>query len=70
MFPARAEQSVSLICSPTPPIRDDLRQFNYRPAKRRILHDLTMKVVTVIVQLLAQPLKAVNEMIDFTNRLN
>ena len=35
-----------------------------------MLHDLTMKVVTVIVQLLAQPLKAIDEMIDLLNRSN
>jgi hypothetical protein len=34
------------------------------------LRDLTMKAVTVIVQLLAQPLKALNEMIDLLNRSN
>ena len=35
-----------------------------------MLHDLTMKVVTVIVQFLTQPLKAINEMIDLLNRSN
>jgi hypothetical protein len=29
-----------------------------------------MKAVTVIVQLLAQPLKALNEMVDLLNRSN
>ena len=34
-----------------------------------MLHDLTMKAVTIVIQLLAHPLKAINEMIYLINRL-
>ena len=51
-------------------IRDDFRQFHYRLAKRRMLRDCAMKLITIIIQLLAQPLKAIDEMIDLINRLH
>jgi len=34
-----------------------------------MLHDLKAKAITIIIQLLPQPLKAINEMIDLMNRL-
>jgi len=48
-------------------IRDDFRQFNYRLAKGRMLRDCAIKAITIATQLLAQPLKAINE-IDLINR--
>jgi hypothetical protein len=50
-------------------IRDDFRQLNYRLAKRHVLHDLAVKAVTIIIQLLPHSLKAINKMIDLMNRL-
>jgi|AmaraimetFIIA100_FD_contig_61_7329542_length_1305_multi_2_in_0_out_0_2 hypothetical protein len=34
-----------------------------------MLYDFVVKAVTIIIQLLAHPLKALNEVIDFVDRL-
>jgi hypothetical protein len=39
-------------------------------AERRMLRDCVMKPITVAIQLLAQPLKAIDKMIDLLNRTN